>query len=512
MSLSRRQVLRGIAGFTLALPFLESIAAPRRAGAAPTPGAKRFIQFCSQHGGIWGSNMYPGDATLVDTLAYGGRSVKRGALAAQAVGGDAVLSRVLRAPSSVLTPALVSKMNVLRGLDVPFYLGHHTGGHLGNFARNDGNGDDGRQVQARPTPTIDQIMAYSSSFYPNLATVKERSLALGSRVSYGWSNPQTRSGTIQEIVGNKDARALFKRIFVPNDDPAATALPPVVDRVLEDYKRLRSSNRRLSSGDRQRLDDHMQRLSELERRLKVRVSCNVQSVTTDTEPYFGRANYDIDPAAHGEVYRALNDVIVAAVLCDTSRIATINIDETFSSYAGDWHQDIAHHAADPGGTAQETIASAHQRMFASTFADLCAKLDVDAGNGRTYLDDSLVVWTQESGEYTHDAQGVPVITAGSAGGFLKTGNYCDYRNKAIVLSDGQQGNTAKTYCGLLWHQWLGTALQAMGVPRAEYEAATVGGYPAERFSGTFFSNNPPEYFYPASAWNVSSDVLPFLKA
>ena len=349
MTISRRQLLRGAAGFSLAIPFLPSLLAPTRADAAVT-GMRRFVQFCSSHGGIWGSNMYPADTTLTQSLAYAGRTVRRGALTVSAQGADAQLSPVLRGPSGALTQGLASKMNVLRGLDVPFYIAHHTGGHLGNFARNDGNGSDGVAMQAFPTPTIDQLMAWSPKFYESLATVRERSLHVGSGLSYNWSNPQTKSGPIQGIVGNNDALDLFRRIFVPTDpkdDPNAS-LPPVVDRVLEDYKRLRDGNRRLSRDDKRRLDDHMQRLSELERRLKARPSCrNVRPVTTDTNAIERQSSYPVNPASQGQVYGVLNDVIVAAMLCDTSRIAVVHVDDTFSNYAGDWHQDIAHQAPKP---------------------------------------------------------------------------------------------------------------------------------------------------------------------
>jgi hypothetical protein len=512
--LSRRQLLRGVGGFTLALPFLPSLLRPGRASAA-VPQTRRFVQFCTQHGGIWGANMFPADATLTEQMAYAGRTVKRGALALQTSNGTASLSRVLSAPSATFTPSLAAKMNVIRGVDIPFYIAHHTGGHLGNFARNDGNGSDGQYMQQFPTPTIDQVMAWSNSFYADLSTVRERVLVVGPRISYGWSNPQQRAGTVQEVAGSSDALELFKRIFVPNDDPNAN-LPPVVDRVLADYNRLRASNTRLSSDDRRRLDDHMQRLSELERRLKVHVSCtNVKPVTTDTISIEQRSSYSIDPAAQSQVYGALNDVIVAGILCDTSRIAVVNITDTFSSYSGDWHQEVAHHADFIDGQAQGTIADAHQATFEHAFLDLCAKLDVDDGSGRTYLDDTLVAWTQESGIFTHDGQGMPVITAGGAGGFLKTGNYVDYRNPAIVLDDdGDKGpSDEKVYGGLLWHQWLGTALQAMGIAKTEYETNGLGGYPGTtKFIGTFFKGESPSYFYPDAVWNAASDVLPFLKA
>ena len=64
----------------------------------------------------------------------------------------------------------------------------------------------------------------------------------------------------------------------------------------------------------------------------------------------------------------------------------------------------------------------------------------------------------------------------------------------------------------MWHQWLATALQAMGLSPTEYEANGVRGYPTHKYVGTFFTNNPPEHFYPDAVWNVAGEVLPFLKA
>ena len=208
-------------------------------------------------------------------------------------------------------------------------------------------------------------------------------------------------------------------------------------------------------------------------------------VTTDTIAMLQQASYGTDPAAQAKLYSLFNDVIVAAIHCDTSRIAVVNLGDTFSSFAGDWHQALAHQTQLPDGVAQKVNADAHQVVFEKVFLDLVTKLDTDDGTGRTYLDNSLVSWTQEFGEGTHTASGMPVITAGSAGGFLKTGNYCDYRDKAILVDapcDSKPEScieinpAVRVYGGLLW-QWLGTALQAMGLPRAECEQDGVNGYP-----------------------------------
>jgi hypothetical protein len=510
---TRRQFLRGAGGFSLALPFLPSLLDRREARAAAAAPKKRFVQMCTQHGAIWGASMYPDAATLTDSVTYAGRAVQRGKLAVQTAGGTSQLSAVLRGPSTLLTPALAAKMNVLRGLDVPWYIGHHTGGHLGNFARNDGNGGDGQYMQGYPTPTIDQLMAWSPKFYADLGTIRQRALVIGPRISYNWSNPSNPSalGPVQEVAGSTDAQSLFKQIFVGTQmaDPNAVTTA-VVDRVNADYLRLRNGSTRLSADDRHRLDDHMQRLAELERKVNVRATCPaIMPVTTNTSALINTASYGITPTMQTQVYQAMNDVIVAAFMCDTSRIAVMNVREDFSTYVGDWHQDVAHHAAEPDGAKQAIIMAAHQLTFEKIFLDLCAKLDVDDGTGRTYLDGALVVWTQESGEYTHAGQGMPVVTAGGAGGFLSTGNYCDYRNPAFVVDAGESGNmTVKITGGLLWQQWLGTALQAMGLARADYEQNGLGGYPGPvKYMGLGFTK-----FYPDAVWAAAGDVLPYLAA
>jgi hypothetical protein len=512
-TVTRRQFLRGAGGFSLALPFLPSLLDSRAARAAAAAPKKRFVQMCTQHGAIWGASMYPDAATLTDSMTYAGRTVKRGKLVPQTAGGTSRLSAVLSGPSTLLTPGLAAKMNVLRGLDVPWYLGHHTGGHLGNFARNDGNGGDGQYMQGFPTPTIDQLMAWSPKFYADLATIRQRALVIGPRISYNWSNPSNPSarGAVQEVAGSTDAQALFKQIFVGTAaaDPNAVTTA-VVDRVNADYLRLRNGNTRLSGDDRHRLDDHMQRLSELERKVNVTATCPaIAPVTTDTSSLINMASYGITPTMQAQVYQAMNDVIVAAFLCDTSRIAVMNIREDFSTYVGDWHQDVAHRADEPDGVHQAIIMAAHQLTFEKVFLDLCGKLDIDDGTGGTYLDSALVVWTQESGEYTHAGQGMPVVTAGGAGGFLATGSYCDYRDPTLVVDGGESGNTTvKIFGGLLWQQWLGTALQAMGLARADYEQNGLGGYPG---AVKFLSPNYAKVYQDA-VWSAAGDVLPYLAA
>lgn len=459
--LSRRQLLLGMGGFGLALPFLRSLT-PRHARAQVAPFERRFVAFATDHGAIEESAMFPDESLLTgSSQLYPEHSVSHGSLSRVESDGRASVSTIIAGPSDRLTAGIVSRMNVIRGLDIPFYIAHHTGGHLGNYSRNDGNGEDGQLVQPDAMPTIDQIMAWSPNFYGDTAGIVERAMILGwsSRLSWGWSSPSSHSGTIEEVGSEGDPLSMFRRVFVPGESATDVAPRPlIVDRVNESYRSLRQSSLRLSADDKQRLDDHMDRLAELERRLTAtavrRASCDAVMQPT--------GDYNDDPVAY---HSAMNDVVVAAFLCGTSRIAVLKVNESqFVPYSGDWHQEVAHQYSTP--EPQRLLQEANQKAFEHAMLDLAYKLDVDEGEGQNVLDSTLIQWSQESGDKTHNARSIPLVTIGGAGGALKTGNYCDYRRKTPegLLENGYGG-----YSGLLYAQWLATALQVMGVTREEFQ-------------------------------------------
>ncbi|RYE92786.1 MAG: DUF1552 domain-containing protein, partial [Myxococcales bacterium] len=268
MEFNRRMWLRGAAGFTLALPFLPSLVSPRQARAGGQV-KKRFFALGVDHGAVRQSNLVPDMAKLTEKISYGGHEVHRGDLALTVEGSTARLSPVLSGNKDRLTAKLAGKMNVVHGLDIPFYLAHNRGGHLGNYADNDGNLDG--QLGIQHIATIDQLMAWSPSFYTSLDGIKERSLHLGDgKLSWGYSDPTHRKGSVQPNGSEFDSLNLFNRIFAPPLTKKGRA--PVADLVLKDYQRLRNSNRRLSADDKQRLDDHLDRINELQRKVNVDAS------------------------------------------------------------------------------------------------------------------------------------------------------------------------------------------------------------------------------------------------
>lgn len=132
--LSRRWVLKGL-GATVAIPALPSLLNASDAQAQGMLEQRYFVNLGTHHGAAWERFMVPTAPTAgLTRQMYGGREIRSFPLTRTLAGGNASLSPVLTAPEARFTEALKNKMWVARGLDVPWYFGHHTGGHLGNFA------------------------------------------------------------------------------------------------------------------------------------------------------------------------------------------------------------------------------------------------------------------------------------------------------------------------------------------------------------------------------------------
>jgi Protein of unknown function (DUF1552) len=525
-AVDRRIFLRGMGGALLALPILPSLFRSKTALAQATQANKCFVHFRTPHGGVSTANMWPGDAALTEKMTYT-HELRRGVLAASTSGNSSVISPVLSASSTVLTPSILAKMNILRGLDIPVAMAHNFGAPLGYY-------DVDHGTPKQPTATIDQVLAYSPAFYPSLGSVKRRSVAISasgsSSGSYGYRTAGVRSSGVSTgaISGTESAQNLFDTLLAGTMSSPATQNPrtPVVDRVLDSYKRLRDGTKRLSPEDKLRLDQHINAVAELQRGLKAPLAAGCVVPARPTSDSLSLRPMDGAPAKNIQFFTMINQVLAVAMNCGATRVVTFQIDEnnqalTFTSRAAqgeDWHNNVAHTAAKtaPG---QDLIKQFNQAFFSSVYMDLVSRLDgLPDGMGGSALDRSLVAWGQECGQVTHWAFSMPVITAGSAGGAIKTGSYCDYRNlNRRWGGDSSVGNEGELlWTGLIYNQWLTTVLQAMGVPASEWAETTHPGYGARvSFPSDFFAYSPgkPQTsdVYTDAMWQKTADVLPFLK-
>jgi len=514
VKVDRRLFLRGTGGALLALPTLPSLFSASEAQAAD-PVPKCFVHFRTAHGGVMEPNMYPPDNTLTESMTYL-HTIRRGALQGSTANGVTTLSPVLSGPSTILTPALVAKMNVLRGLDLPIDLIHNANGCMGYFAR------DGREP-TEPRATIDQLIAYSPAVYPSIASVKRRSLVIGSPAMnsqiVGFNTPGVRSSGVSgnSIQPTQSSRGLYDTLL-GGSTTTPTARTPIVDRVLDNYKRLRNGTKRLPAEDKLRLDQHINSVAELQRRLNTQVSTgcvipprpSIDSSTIAGNPE--NKAMDGDPAKNVQFFQLINEVVAVAMNCGATRVAAYTVNEdflgcTFTTWTGwAWHNDIAHNCGTLDGQGQDYVKRSNQTFFQGVYLDLISRLNsFGDGYGGTLLDHSLVAWGQEHGHQAHEVVSMPVITAGSAGGALKTGNYCDYRN---LNRPKRYGESQLMHPGLIYNQWMTNALMAMGVPQADWVETTHPGYgPRQGYVNDWIGSAT---CYPEAMWQKTAEKLPYL--
>ncbi len=575
--LSRRHLLQGAGGFALALPFMPSLMSQAHAQSIPKP--KFLVLMAHGHGGVSAENTYPVNATvsanLTSSTLY---AAMNGAPKHDIVSGDLLslkrthaqtaasrsqvikdfdngAARISPMIGSFVPDALLAKMNLLCGLDVMCGSGHWAG-MFGNFGNSFGGPPDpanGRSV--KQVPTIDYVVSQSNKFYSDAdrTLVRAPSLMLGN-----WGTSFYRSGN---DVGENPYRSwnlgdMYDKLFAGvNTKPGQTDPDaPLVDVLYDDYKRLARGAfgpaRRLGKDDRVRLEAHMSNLQEISQRLKAVTSaaCTLPTITSTQRNDFirgGDVTWDWDsapPDAAGQLAdvkaasELFNLMTIQAFLCGTTRIVVRTVSPLLApdpTYIQDYHHALFHNHFVP--QIQEDYMANHRQAFQMAFVDLISKMNAtEVLPGVPLLDQSLVYWTAESGVSTHDNLTFPTIAAGSAGGFLKTGQYVDYRNTLVGSGMGYstgitdpEREVVRLYRGIAQNRWLATICQAMGLDPVDYElkddffddpalpttnrlkfperGGMAPGYGDSAFKSYFYS-------WPEHIVRDMSEVMPLLKA
>ncbi|MEM6791867.1 MAG: DUF1552 domain-containing protein [Myxococcota bacterium] len=512
-SVSRRNFLLGSGGAVLAIPFLESLAS-KEALAAPAP--KRLVvmkSFSTQLIEEWYPTMSGNGYQLHDDV-YSGNKADGTTLLHQPLGGGPYTQAPLTdfqsdtGISSILGPALnpfLSKLTLIRGLDFLPTVNHNYGGILGNYS----SCTSATPCNADGLPdinTIDQVLAYSSKFYASAPWARFLNVSQGVDDAISYSDLGMPGGTIQHLKARTNPLDAWRDMFEGAEPPEGTPAGPnrdklLIDRVYEDYVRLRD-HRRLSADDKQRVDRYLTLITELQARLDggTTLSCTMPEAPESLENNSGTNSGDIE-----RKWELFLDVVAAALMCDQTRIVTMSIhkalgpgpdagDPTLQGHyhsedasGGTWH-GLAHDWGNPN--ARRMLAGINTWIASEIFAKLCARLDVDEGEGRTVLDNSLIYWGNEMG-FNHIAYSVPCLLAGSAGGFIQPGRYLDYIDWNGQSYFGQEnGNVIK---GIPHNRLLVTILQAMGLDPADYEMNGQPGYGSTSTAGKNPSQWPTDY-------------------
>lgn len=434
MKVSRRVILRGIGGATLALPFLEGLA-DRQASAQTGP--EPFVIFFRQGNGVGTAQTYSlnGGSSITEPERFW--PTEFGELTPERLSGRALDELV-----DYREKLLVVKNVNMHNYD---YADGHARGALqcltargpvvpgmGGDSEADGESIDHRIGRELNPNGNDSLFLYAG----------QNGWLGGPCISYRGSNnrrsalrnPFSAYETMVGQAGGLTPEAIAQLVERNRS---------VNDLVREQLVALRS-NPKLSTADRQRLDLHLSSIRDLESSLTCRLKTSEEMELSGLTSLENSTDGD-------EVLRnarAQMDIAALAVACGYTRSVAIQVGngndgstryrhsvtgELMENFHYISHRLLSHSGEGDVYEGADLLHHEVDRQFARTFKYLLDRLSAYEFGDETLLDRGIAVWFNDLGNGpAHSARHIPYVIAGSAGGFLKQGMY-------IQLDNGQNG-------------------------------------------------------------------------
>jgi hypothetical protein len=418
--LDRRALIRGAGSIAIALPWLEAMA-PRRAQAAPPAGPARRFLGVFQPGGTVRARYTPTGTDAAFTL------------------------------SPILKPLepMQSRLLVIDGLDMKSAVGEQHQAGIVALLTGTPQKDGGSGYAAGPS--IDQVIATRIS----LGKKPRASIQLAVRWATGRSKGRLHpinslnfedNATFNPIPPRLDPVQIFGDLFGAVDPGAAGEARRARKKSILDYvdRRYLNLSMKLGAGDKQKLEQHLTKLREIEMGLdglKNPVSsaaCKSPAVV-DTSDYNPRSGLNSDDtgsivdartdAAIPKVGKYMMDMLVTALACDITAVATLQWSDTEAKHTLPWLGLMEHHHyyQHDGGFKPmecEQICTWYSQQHLYLLQQMQA---VDMG-GHSLLDESVVFFGSEIQEPpTHKKNNMAFLLAGGGGG-LKTGRWLRYQS------------------------------------------------------------------------------------
>lgn len=436
MQLNRRLFLKGLGGASVAAPFLSSVAerAAKARGLPVAPSPRRLIVMFT-HYGCMTDHWFPQNSHGA-LMASDFESTSLAALAPFA--DKLLLPRGIRAMNEWTTAVTTGQANDSHTQVVGSYF---TCVPVTPNSDDPFEFDEDFKFKAMPTaPSLDHVCAKQLS---------AEGLPLYLRVSGRNETPQTAISysageTIYEGIGDP-ALALFNltSLFTPGDPLSPDSYQvmrgkSLIDLVRSDLESLERVD--MSQSDKQKLQAWKDLLDQT-------VSTSTSALCTAekavewglTQANFA-AGVDISTKITDSLDGAdlFSNLAVLAAICDQNRVIFLKHPGNYV-YQGlgidNENHSISHRLwnASMGGTCPtgvNEVLLTIDRYNAEKFAHLVAQLEsIDEGDG-TLLDNTAAVWFNEMSDgNAHNLNNMPIIQAGSCGGYFKTG-------QAVNVDDG----------------------------------------------------------------------------
>lgn len=227
---------------------------------------------------------------------------------------------------------------------------------------------------------------------------------------------------------------LYQKLFASptqanggNADPRLLLRRSVLSGVLEQS---RATQRSIGIGDRQRLDAYFTAIRELEQRLDLQMSESPSALVRTPPPPPPELPAGLDYRLVEERHRNMTDLLVLALASNQTRIFNMLYSNSASLVTkqglGTVHHNITHEELFDPVRGIQVQSSFFLREAFKAFAYFVAALARQPEGSGSLLDHMLVYAHSDNEDAkTHVVNGVPMFTAGRAGGRLKTGLHVD---------------------------------------------------------------------------------------
>lgn len=401
--LSRRTMLRGL-GCSVALPWMESAA-------------------------VWGDEVTgkqaSSEAPVRMAVLFSGCGYHSNEWWAKGQGSEMELGKVL----TPLEPHR-SKLNFIKGLyNAEALKGNIHSSQTGNVLSGAPLASGGK---IRSGISVDQMVAQKLGHRTKVSSLvlgcekanpsvhKDYSMLYSSHIS--WSSPTTP--TPLEVYPALAFDQLFK-------DSSQQGDQSVLDAILSDAKDFR---RKISRRDQLKLDEYLNSVREVETRIEQAGKRGELQGFKPTllEPDMPRPE-DGYPQDIVEHMRLMSDLLVLAFQTDTTRICTLKLNNDhgtlrFPHLGVDY---MIHHLLSHTDSADWLKVN---QFFLEQVAYIAEKMDSIQEGERTLLDNSMVMLCSSMLNGHHNANELPVVMLGRAGGQIKTGqnlNYVEDENRQM---------------------------------------------------------------------------------
>jgi len=214
----------------------------------------------------------------------------------------------------------------------------------------------------------------------------------------------------------------------------------------------------LSVADRQRLDQHFQSIRDMENTMTgMGLQCSADGLNVQALQAMNTGSAFRTDGNQEEVAKLQMELVAFAFSCNATRVATLQVGDgtdgtryTINGQKVERFHWISHRIQGDGttGAAIPQAVEWHtaiDRMRMETFKHLLAKWSTYQTAGGPLLDRAFAMWTSHVATGpAHSFNNLPIIIAGSAGGYLKQGQFINAGN----VGNNKLYNTLATAAGV----------------------------------------------------------------